>query len=744
MLKEIFNSQNYYWNPHSTPLLIVGLMVFLEGLFVCSKGKNRLVNRMFFLWLITVVSWLWGFGLVQMSKTYPVAMYWYKHMTLLGVVFISFGSYLFSLTWLVKDFSGKKNLITILFLILFGVYLSSFWGNLFVKEMRRYFWGYYPYFGIVGRIFLVLWIGLFVQTLINLVLAFRQSAGIKKKQLFHLIISIALAYIGAVDFVPIIFGIKLYPFGYMPVVVCITYMAYNIIRFKVMEIDTVIHRTILWVLTSGLILIPIGVLLYFIRPWLANLSWLPLTFVVTVLFYFYLHYYHSVQPRIDHLFRRRKYEYQTILGRVAEKIATTINLEDLAGKLLTEVCEAMYLRNSLIYVFFEDEQKYCLIGRRGYKEISGIRQRASLEIYNAEMRTSLPPDIGELNPEDQLYQWLSRHRDMLEKDQVEASPEYEKIKEAALAWFGMHDIELMVPLIFENKVTAILGLGKKENLQAYTAKDIELLKKLGQEVGVTLFNSLHYEDLVEKERLDEEMKMGRQIQMALLPQSTPQVSGLIVSGLMLPAKEIGGDYYDFITLPRNDQLAVIIGDVSGKGVGAGLIMSLAKATIYAFSQEESSPRQILTRTNYALYHHIAGQKFMTLLYMLWQPQIKTLVYSSAGHEHVLIYHAGSDEVESVLSGGFMLGMLADIDNFLEERQIKLDTKDKVLLYTDGITEALNESGERFGLETLIGVFKKYGRKPTDELVQLLKDEVFNFIGSHPQYDDITLVVLEAQ
>ena len=744
MLKEIFNPQNYYWNFYATPLFVVGLMVFLEGFFVYSKSKNRLVNRIFLLWLLSVGAWLWGFGLMFISSTYQVAIFWYKHLALLGVVYISYGSCLFSMTWLAKDFSRHKFVILITFLVLTALYASSFFTDLFVKDVRKYFWGYYPYFGIVGRIFLVLWIGLFVQTLVNLFLAFKRSTGIKKKQLFHLIMAIVIAYIGAVDFIPIIFGITLYPFGYIPVVICVSYMAYNIIRFKAMEIDTVVHRTILWVLTSGLILIPIGILLYFIRPWLANLNWLPLTFVITVLFYFYLHYYHAVQPRIDHLFRRRKYEYQTILGRVAETIATTINLEDLSSKLLTEVCEAMYLRNSSIYVFSEDEQKYCLICRRGYKEINGVRQRASLEIFDAEKRVSFPPDIVELKREDQLCQWLNRHRDILEKDQVEASPEYEKIKEASLAWFRRQDLELMVPLIFENKVTAILGLGKKENLQAYTAKDIELLKKLGQEAGVTLFNSLHYEDLVEKERLDEEMKMGRQIQMALLPQSTPQVSGLIVSGLMLPAKEIGGDYYDFITLPRNDQLAVIIGDVSGKGVGAGLIMSLAKATIYAFSQEENSPRQILMRTNYALFHHIGGQKFMTLLYMLWQPQARTLVYSSAGHEHVLIYHAGRDEVESVMSGGFMLGMLADIEDFLEERQVHLNTKDKVLLYTDGITEALNESGERFGLGTLKEAFKKHGRKSTDELVQLLKDEVFDFIGSHPQYDDITLVVLEAQ
>jgi serine phosphatase RsbU (regulator of sigma subunit) len=134
---------------------------------------------------------------------------------------------------------------------------------------------------------------------------------------------------------------------------------------------------------------------------------------------------------------------------------------------------------------------------------------------------------------------------------------------------------------------------------------------------------------------------------------------------------------------------------------------------------------------------------MTLLYLSWQPDSKTLTYSSAGHEHILIYHEQTHSLETIQSGGFMLGMLPDIDNFLEEKQIKLELCDKILLYTDGVTEAENQARDRFGLERLKETFKKHSSKPAVELIQAVKDEVYAFIGNYPQYDDITLVVMEA-
>ena len=321
----------------------------------------------------------------------------------------------------------------------------------------------------------------------------------------------------------------------------------------------------------------------------------------------------------------------------------------------------------------------------------------------------------------------------------------ELIKELGLNFMEQNRIEIFIPVVMENKVNALIGIGKKENLQAYTIKDIELLENMGRQMGITIDNALHHEDIVEKERLAEELKLGREIQVTLLPQETPDIPGLTVFGLMVPAKEIGGDYYDFITFPNKDHLGIVIGDVSGKGVAAGLLMAMAKTAIHTLSQEDISPKQILLKTNQILHRHIGGQKFMTLLYLKWEYPDLNLAYSSAGHEHILIYKGHlSGAVEAIRSGGFMLGMIENIEGFIEEKRLKLDPKDKILLYTDGVTEAENQAGERFGFERLKEALRKHGPKPAYELMHAVKDEVYAFIGSHPQYDDITLVVMEAK
>ncbi|MDD5655423.1 MAG: PP2C family protein-serine/threonine phosphatase, partial [Candidatus Omnitrophica bacterium] len=263
-------------------------------------------------------------------------------------------------------------------------------------------------------------------------------------------------------------------------------------------------------------------------------------------------------------------------------------------------------------------------------------------------------------------------------------------------------------------------------------------------IGVTIDNALHHQDIVEKERLAEEMKLGREIQMGLLPRKPTAVAGLNVQGLMQPAREIGGDYYDFITLPDKDNISIVIGDVSGKGVAAGLFMAMAKTAIHTLSQEETSPMRILVRTNHILNQHIGGQKFMTMLYLMWRPHNATLTYSSAGHERILLYRDEIRQVEVFKSGGFMLGMIADIEVFLEENEIKLKPRDKILLYTDGVTEAQNSREEQFGIDRLKESFRKHSEKSAPELMNAVKEEVYSFIGNHPQYDDISLVVLEAQ
>jgi len=742
---QIFNPANYQYNPWALPPLIGSIYIFLLGLFVYSKNPRKRLNFSFALTAFVIFMWQLGVAMMLFSKEIFYPIFWSKFIGM-GVVFIDSGLYLYTISLCQVKEKWYERIFGLFLLksLIFGYLVLS--SDLILADLRMHTFGYYLVAGKLHPLYLALHIpALLFSVVILIKRCLVTTTGLEKLKIKYIMLGFSIFVLAAVDYIPMYTRLSLYPFGDIFVVSFVSLLFYGIVRYRAMEIDSVIHRTLLWGITSAAVFAPIFATIYFSRDLIRNMSRINLSLLLTGIFFIIVYYNKKAQPKIDHIFRRRKYDYQAVLGKVAEKISTTIDIEGLTRRLLIEVCETMYVRNGVLYVLSSDKKQYVLMGRRGYKEVNGLQQQAELEIFNDESRDHLSIDIGRIDCDKNIVcRWINEKCNVLEKEQIEVDPQYEAIKKEALDWFREQNVELIVPLVLEHKITAILGLGKKENLGAYTAKDIDLLKKLGEEAGVVVFNALHYKDLAEKERLDEELKLGREIQMNLLPRQIPEVPNLCLRGLMTPAKEIGGDYYDFISLSNKDELAIVIGDVSGKGVAAGLLMSMVKASIHAFTQEELSPKKILLRTNAFLHKNIGGQKFMTLLYLKWQPQSRVFTYCSAGHEHVLIYRCQSQEVETVQSGGFMLGMLPDIDNFLEEKQIQLNVGDKILLYTDGVTEAENQQGERFGLPRLQESFRQHSRKPVNELMQAVKDEVYAFIGNHPQYDDITLVVMEAK
>ena len=722
--------------------LCTAIVSFAIGFFVLSKDWRNPVKRSFFFFVSTVALYALFYSLMMLSRDLTRYIFWWR-MMVVPVLFIAVTSVEFLFSWLgiAKKYRLALNAMYIVG-VLFDIVI--FTPNYIVSPVLK-FWGYTPsstpwavYFQM--GIYIAFWnVGFFA-----LLLSYPRLSYIQKKQTIFFFIGMV---IGAVSGTPnfLSFGgitPDMAPLTSPFIVFYVFLFGYAIIRYRAMEIDTVIHKTLLWLLTITFLVAPMGILYQIAKSWMIELSPIVTITIVSLSFLVFLGYYQNLKPRIDHFFRRRKYDYQTILGKVAEKISTTINIEDLTRQLLNEVCEAMYLRNALLYIVDTQKNICTLNGRRGYKEANGEKQRTAIEVFSEDEREKSAHTAG-MECNLHLEQWMVEHAEILEKNRMEIDPQYEPIRAEALTWFAEQDIEVLVPLTLDNKVNAVLGLGKKENLQPYTAKDIELLKKLGEEGGVTVFNALHYQELAEKERLDEEMRMGRQIQMMLLPQASPHILGLTVEGMMEPAKEIGGDYYDFITLPNKDSLSIVIGDVSGKGVGAGLLMAMAKTAIHTLSQEEASPLKILLRANAILNQHVAGQKFMTMLYFMWHAHTKTMLYSSAGHEHILIHHKQTGQLETIQSGGIMLGMMPDIERFMEEKQLQMESGDKILLYTDGVTEALDQSQGRFGLDRLKEVFQAHSAKPAKELMKIVRDEVYAFIGNAPQYDDITLVVLEA-
>lgn len=280
------------------------------------------------------------------------------------------------------------------------------------------------------------------------------------------------------------------------------------------------------------------------------------------------------------------------------------------------------------------------------------------------------------------------------------------------------------------------------------SRDTEILELFTSQAAYAFENLKIQADREEQKAREQELKIGKNIQESLLPKIIPQSKDIELYGLMHSAREIGGDYYDFLNQETTDNkitenIFVSIGDVAGKGVAAGLIMSEVRSFIRALIPFYNSPRQILDLVARLLEKDIWGTgKFMSLLLMLWDAQKKKFRFTSAGHEHIIHYIAKQKKCSVFKAGGVVLGLKHDIVSpHMQETELLLEANDVIVLFTDGATEAMNEAGEMFSLEQIVALTEEYAHLPPDQILNNIFQKICDFIGEYEQFDDITMVAV---
>jgi serine phosphatase RsbU (regulator of sigma subunit) len=307
---------------------------------------------------------------------------------------------------------------------------------------------------------------------------------------------------------------------------------------------------------------------------------------------------------------------------------------------------------------------------------------------------------------------------------------------------------MCIPLKARDKALGIIYLDNRLAGGTFGEDELELMKSFAVQASISIENAYLVSNLVEQERLKQEMELGRQIQLSLLPRKTPQVRGVAVGGLMQPAKEIGGDYFDYISFAEDpNRLGIVVADVTGKGVDAGMVMGMTKSTIHTLTDQNLTTRDVVITLNKHLCKLLNRQKFITLVYAEYSAEEGTFTWSGAGHEHVIVVRdkqEGEHEVEVILTGGVILGVFEQIEDDISQKSVTLNKGDKVILYTDGVTEARNEAKEFFTLERLVETVKQAPPLSAQDLLSHINEKVQQFIGDTPQWDDITLVVMERE
>jgi sigma-B regulation protein RsbU (phosphoserine phosphatase) len=256
----------------------------------------------------------------------------------------------------------------------------------------------------------------------------------------------------------------------------------------------------------------------------------------------------------------------------------------------------------------------------------------------------------------------------------------------------------------------------------------------------------HVRRALDRMRISHEFDVARQVQVRLLPAEAPRIPGLDVAGVCVPANEVGGDYFDYFRLGEG-RLGVAVGDVSGKGVGAAIYMTLTKSYMVTQSTHDATTAHVLARVNEYLRRNLARGTFVTMIYAVVDAGRRRLEYARAGHNPPLLIHA-SGEGDFLSASGVALGATGtrSFEAVTQVETVDLEPGDLILFYTDGVTEAMNLHAEEYGEERLITLLRQLARRPqpaSADVDALLRD-VRAFTGRAPQHDDITIVAIRVQ
>jgi serine phosphatase RsbU (regulator of sigma subunit) len=298
------------------------------------------------------------------------------------------------------------------------------------------------------------------------------------------------------------------------------------------------------------------------------------------------------------------------------------------------------------------------------------------------------------------------------------------------------------PIIALIRGVKALGRGDMEyQVEVKTGDELESLANSFNKMITDL--KLHMEELqcttAEKEGLLKELEIARGIQQRLLPQIAPKIEGMDLAAHNEPAREVGGDFYDFIPV-MEDNLGLVIADVSGKGMPAAMFMGLSRTIIRASATGDPAATNAIQQANELICRDSTSGMFVTLFYAVLNTRWKRLRYVNAGHNPPMVFRKSSDEAIFLRAKGIALGVAHEID--LEELSIDLASGDILVMYTDGITEAINEQEEAFGVERLIQVILTHRDLSSQAIIDQVQHEVISFAGSQPQFDDITLMILK--
>ena len=413
---------------------------------------------------------------------------------------------------------------------------------------------------------------------------------------------------------------------------------------------------------------------------------------------------------IRSIFIRTQIDHRNVLERFSRQIISILDPKQLR-QIISETLRTSVLVDQVYFVMFDDKvNEYALLPSEGFsKRMILDRDDTCLAAINELKGTEYLSVLGSFGAESELATAL-----------------------------GERKVRLILPIKEGDHLLGFVALADKAAGYKYSSEDMNLLQVLSNQMVTALITARLYVESIERLRLQEEVNMARQIQLDLLPSSPPEYETMAISVYSVPSRTIGGDFYDFIKLP-NDRLGIVIADASGKGMPAALMIAQIQSMIRSEVNNSIPISKMLKNINQQIATSTSPEKYVTLFYGELNPATGELVYSNAGHNYPVLVSSGN-RTEFLRQGGTVIGALPMLE--FDSSVIKLEANDLLFMYTDGLSEAMNEAEEEYGEDRIKQLICKNFNDHPKQLVNTIVNDVKSFDPTDPPRDDTTIIAIK--
>jgi len=481
------NLDSYQFSLYAIPNILVSTTIFLVGVFVFAQNPGHAVNISFFLFCLSLNFWLYGRAVMYCSRDSETALAWAKVFAKFGVVNIAPLVFNFSVHWL-GLYQKQKKYVWLGFAsaaLFYGIILITPYG---LTGVRKYFWGYYPVYGPVAMLFLIFFFTYFIAAFVNFFKALKAAEDPAwRKQIKIVTVAYLISFTGSIDFLPKVINFPLYPCGYLSVFLWTMILAYAIVRYRVMDIRTVIHKTLMWLLSSAVALSPFAAATYFGRDWLSGLSTIAFTVTAMIFAHVFCAFFYVVHPLLDQLFRRRHANLQAALARFSSELAHLMSLRDLLQGFTRMIRRTLYSGQVSVYLRDQENEREFIPAIA--KRIRGLKRMSAAHPFLI---------------------WLEQNNRVVIGDLLASDPKVAEIKNDVADYFEQTQALVAVPFVHGDKLIGVAHLGKKDGVLRYTSEEMDFLTRLMAPVTIAFSNSLHFirmQESLEKFNVELERKV---------------------------------------------------------------------------------------------------------------------------------------------------------------------------------------------------------------------------------------------